>query len=703
MNIAERNSFARRVAALGLLAASVTMLGLGVSAAHEPSPSAPIAPAPHAAQSVRPHSSLAPSGAALQFAPAMLTPLAGGAATYNEGGVGSAVNAGSAYDVKVDASGNIVYVDVQHETLRRISAADGTVTTIAGVPAADNLARIQALSSFNQSTQSSLPSGGRFSRRELIKARVAALTQASHNGLKSMARSQAVSASAFHFDDPVALAIDASGNIFVADDFAQVVYEIAGNNVTIVAGQPYVGNYSGDGGLATAAELNSPEALAFDNAGNLLIADSGNDIVRKIDKVSGNISTIAGLPLQTNTTGDGGPATAAGLVFPDGLAVDSIGNIFIADGDANFIRKIDTSGNISTIAGTGGADYFGDGGPATSAAFNSPGNLALDAAGSLYIADYENNVIRKIDSAGNIHTVAGNPSANTYAGAPGLATAFDLGNLNAVAVESNGAIDIGAGTINYVVRAGSTTILDFGTLSFGDSAQQTLTLSNVGSSPIQFSGAPVVAGVGYTIQPASTNGCDFSSTLTLAPGAQCDLVVSLTINSYGVDAGSLTFSDNAATSTQVINLNAVVLKPASTTTLSVDHSSISAGGSVLLSASVSGFGSGNPTGSVSFFDDQPTGQVLIANAKLDGSDNASFTATSLSAGTHRFYASYPGDSQYNNSQSAEQTVSALGTPITSIVLTATPGTVTPGATINASVTLTASTTPTGTVLFRMAG
>ena len=704
MNTSERISFARRVAALGLLTASMTMLGAGVSAGHRPAFSEPIAPAPHAAKSVRPRPSLDPSGALLQFGPANLAPLAGGGSRYNEGGVGSAVNAGNASDIKVDASGNILYVDIRYGTLRRISATDGTVTTIAGVPAAETLLRVQSLA-ISQPQNSAVANAKPVSRRELTKARLAALASLSHGGLHAMARGQALSTSSIHFDDPVALAIDASGNIFIADDFAQVVYEIVGDNVTVIAGQPYEANYSGDGGPATAAELNSPEALAFDKAGNLLIADAGNDIVRRIDKITGNISTIAGLPLQTNSSGDGGPATAAGLVFPDGLAVDAAGDIYISDGDANVIRRIDTTGNISTLAGTGNADYYGDGGSATAAAISSPGNLAVDAAGSLYIADYENNVIRKVDSAGIIHTVAGSPYAPTYNGqTAALSTAFNLGNLNAVAVESNGAMDIGAGAINYVVRVGASTSLDFGTLGFNSSVSQNLTLSNAGSAPLQFSGPPVVSGADYSVRPSATNGCDFSSALTLAPGAQCGLSITLTNEVYGVDAGSITFTDNAAGSTQVVALTALTPKVGTTTQLTVISTAASAGSSLTLYAKVKGADDGRPTGSVNFYDDQPTGPVLVGSGALDASASTSTNTPALTAGAHNFYAVYPGVAQYDASQSAPQTVSALGTGISSIVLTATPGTVSAGATIDASVTVTGnSTTPTGTVLFRMAG
>jgi len=148
----------------------------------------------------------------------------------------------------------------------------------------------------------------------------------------------------------------------------------------------------GDGGPATSAQLNSPLAVAVDGDGNLYIADTGNSRIRKVTP-AGAISTIAG-GRSAGFSGDGGPATTAELHFPRGVAVDSAGSLYIADSENNRIRKVTPAGIISTVAGNGNAGYSGDGGPATDAQLRSPFGVSLDGAGRLYVADEGNNAIR---------------------------------------------------------------------------------------------------------------------------------------------------------------------------------------------------------------------------------------------------------------------------------------------------------------------
>ena len=157
--------------------------------------------------------------------------------------------------------------------------------------------------------------------------------------------------------------------------------------------------YAGDGGPATNASLFYPVRLARDASGRFYIGDSGNCRVRMVD-TNGIITTVAGNGTQ-GSSGDGGPAINANLSGPWGVAVDVAGNLFIADYFAQRIRKVDTNGIITTVAGTGTADYYGDGGPAINAALNDPCGLALDALGHLYIADSINQRIREVHIAGN--------------------------------------------------------------------------------------------------------------------------------------------------------------------------------------------------------------------------------------------------------------------------------------------------------------
>jgi uncharacterized protein YjiK len=208
------------------------------------------------------------------------------------------------------------------------------------------------------------------------------------------------------FNEPVGVATDLQGNIFIADRRSQRIREIdASGRITAFAGG---GNDSvlGDAGLATQATLRKPVGIATDFQGNVYIADYGDHRVRKVDG-NGIITTVAGNGTR-GFSGDGGPAIFAKLDGPQEVAADALGNLYIADSDNNRIRKVDGNGIITTVAGNGTQGFSGDGGTATKARLNLPGGLALDGEGDLYIADLGNQRIRKADANGVITTVAGN-------------------------------------------------------------------------------------------------------------------------------------------------------------------------------------------------------------------------------------------------------------------------------------------------------
>jgi sugar lactone lactonase YvrE len=196
---------------------------------------------------------------------------------------------------------------------------------------------------------------------------------------------------------PYDIAVDTAGNLYIADTYDQRIRKVDKSNIiTTVAGNGTAG-FSGDGGAATSAKLNYPKGIAVDVAGSLYIGDGGNNRVRKVNAATGVITTIAGTGVA-GSAGDNGAATAAQLNAPMGITFDTVGNILIADYNNNKIRKINTSGTITTIAGTGVAGYNGDDIKADSAKLNLPARVAVDAAGSIYIADEHNNRVRKVSA-----------------------------------------------------------------------------------------------------------------------------------------------------------------------------------------------------------------------------------------------------------------------------------------------------------------
>jgi uncharacterized protein (TIGR03437 family) len=231
---------------------------------------------------------------------------------------------------------------------------------------------------------------------------------------------------------PSGVAIDGSGNVYVADQWNLRIRKISSGNIATVAGNGGF-SYSGDGGAATRAQLNGPQGVALDPAGNLYIADSRNGVVRKIT-TDHNIATVPG----------------TSLILPRGLAADSAGNIYVSDALDNRVKRIGTDGSVVTVAGNGTAGFGGDGGPAAGAQLSGPAGLAVDRAGNLYIADFANNRIREVTTDGSIHTIAGT-GTQTYSGDGAAAVLAGLNGPLGVAVDSAGNLYI-ADTNNHAIR-----------------------------------------------------------------------------------------------------------------------------------------------------------------------------------------------------------------------------------------------------------
>ncbi len=237
-------------------------------------------------------------------------------------------------------------------------------------------------------------------------------------------------ATAAGLPSPNAVKLDTFGNLYLLDGNNRVrkVVAVTGIISTIVGDG--TGALLGDGGPATAAELYGPSDICFDKKGNLYIADGFNYRIRKVNAM-GIISTFAGNGFAALGSGDGGPATAAKFSLPTGIIADDIGNIYIADESANTVRKVDTFGNIITVAGNTLPLYTGDGIPATNAQI-SPIKVAIDSSGNLIIGDRYNERVFRVDHAGIIHSIAGIGGSGSYSGDGGPATAasFDVGGVS---------------------------------------------------------------------------------------------------------------------------------------------------------------------------------------------------------------------------------------------------------------------------------
>jgi len=277
---------------------------------------------------------------------------------------------------------------------------------------------------------------------------------------------------------PTGLAVDSAGDLYIADQQNSLILKVSsGGTATTVAGTSTAG-FSGDGDAAASAQLNGPTGVAVDASGNLYIADTLNNRVRKVSS-DGIITTVAGNG-SLSYSGDGGPATSAQLNGPQGLAADHSGNVFIADFGNNRVRKISSSGIITTVAGNGVAGFSGDGGPAASAELNGPAGIAVDSAGDVFFADSVNNRVRKVSVAGIITTVAGNGSSPPESinpiqvgdGEP--ATSAELSNPLGVAVDASGNLYIADTNDNAVRKVSTNGIIS--TVATGGSYQGTPTL-----------------------------------------------------------------------------------------------------------------------------------------------------------------------------------------------------------------------------------
>jgi len=489
--------------------------------------------------------------------------------------------------VAYDATGNLYLADAQNHVIREISKA-GIITVVAGTEATEG-----------------------------------------YSGDNGPATSATL-------DSPTGVAVDANGNIFIADSHNHRIREVSSGTITTIAGTGTAG-FSGDNGAATSAQLALPSAVAVDSTGNIYIADTNNQRIRKISGTT--ISTIAG-DGEELFAGDGAAATAAVLDSPTGVAVDKSGNVYIADRHNQRIRMISGT-TISTIAGSGTAGFSGDGATATAAQLFKPSGVSVDASGNVYIADTGNQRIREL-GGGAIATIVGSGQQG-YGADTTAPTGVNLNSPRSVAPDALGNLSI-SDKLNERIRAAALPTLTYTSDGVGIlSPTQSVTLANTGTASISVATITLVGP--FT---AAAGGTCSAPPITLAANASCTQNVAFLPVAVGADAGSIAFTGTGVVQ-QTILLAGTAVQTATTTTLTTSLNPAFIGTAITFTAVVAPTGTGTPTKTVAFYDGATT--LLSTQTLAAGSNTATFTTTALAAGAHSITAVYSGDANYITSTS----------------------------------------------------
>jgi sugar lactone lactonase YvrE len=446
----------------------------------------------------------------------------------------------------------------------------------------------------------------------------------------SFAQTPTVSALTVPLFIPSAIVFDATGNLYFAETGHHLIRKLDSlGNITTIAGTG-TQDLSGDAGPATAAALDSPQGLALDTANNLYIADTHNHRIRKLNLTTGTLVTVAGT--TSGFSGDTGPATSAQLTLPTALALDAVGNLYIADTGNHRIRKLTlATGIITTIAGIGTQGFSGDNGPATSTAIDSPTGLAVDIAGNLYLADTHNHLIRKITaSTGTITTIAGNGSPG-FSGDAAAATTATLAFPHGLSLDATGNIYL-ADTENHRIRRIDaitgiiTTVAGDGTQAFSGDNGPAIAASL--DSPSATSLSPT------NLLTLSDTGNQRIRQLTAQPAANTTIK---TIAGLGIQ------------SPEALILSAPAVIPYGSGQLSA---SLTAGSLI--------------NGSITFVD--ITNAAANATTTLGTatllSNVANLPVTTLAVGLHTIIATYSGDQAHPSTQSQILTLTITPLPIT---------------------------------------
>jgi sugar lactone lactonase YvrE len=588
--------------------------------------------------------------------------------------------------IAYDAAGNLYIAETGNHIIRKVDTA-GKITTVAGTGTqgfgGDNGPATAALL---DSPQGLAFGGGNLYIADTHNHRIRQLNL-STGVITSIAGSSAGfsgdsgPATAAQMNLPTALALDSSNNLYIADtqNYRVRKLNLTSGIITTVAGDGTQG-FGGDNGPATAAEVDSPTGLAVDTSQNLYIADTHNQRIRKVAAATETITTIAGG--TAGFSGDNGVAAAARLALPHGLSIDSAGNIYIADTANHRIRRIDpVTGTITTVAGDGTQSFSGDGNAATEASLDSPRATTVTAAGLVTLSDTANQRVRQLDTQvpPDIHTIAGLtsiPSSNLSLAGPSTLI-YGAGVLTATLATGNASGTITftlldpttatATTLESTPLLTSTATFDTGALFVGtysviasysgdqpSSQSQPLTFS-ITPRPLTATPDPITLLYGQPI-PTLTgtlsgdlpqDDANLTATYTAPIAAFAQVAIyPITAALSGAAAKNYSFTSVPAS---------VTIAPAPTVaTLTTSATSINAGVPLTLTATATPTTAGVPTGTITVKD----GTAAVFSA----ANPATFTTSSLAPGVHTLTMQYAGDRNFIASVSNSLLITVITTP-----------------------------------------
>lgn len=649
----------------------------------------------------------------------------GPAGYAGDNGLATAADLNGPHNVAIDAAGNIYIADMWNNCIRKVTASTGIITTVAGNGTAGYSGDGGAATSAELYHPSgvALDTAGNIYIADFANNRIRKVT-VSRNDISTVAGNGTAgyngdggSAISAVLNTPYSVAVDASGNIYISDTNNYRVRKVTASTgvISTVAGTG-TGGYSGNGGAATSAKISQPMGLALDAASNVYFADWGNAVIREVTATTGNISTVAGSG-SNGFSGDGGPATAAKLYYPYGVAVDMAGNIYIADDVNNRVRKVTAStGNISTVAGNGAAGYSGDGGAAISAALEYPYGVALDTANNIYIADEGNNRIRavaQIKATPSI-SVSCSPNPITYGSQTTTCTAtLSGGATGTVTWTINGGAWTSTSLSGGATSAGGLSGWNVGTYTIGVAYGGDSNNNPVNSSTtLTISKATPTVSVFCSPNPITYGGANSICTISASDSGTVSGTVSLTYNgiawttlSLSSGSATATWSSTSGIGTYTIGATyngdsnnttdtgsgtVTVNKTSPTVSLSSSVNPLIYGGLSVFTATINGGQS--PSGTVTF---QVNGQTFGTVAVSGGVAIYNGTNEVWAAGTDTISAIYSGD---GDNGGATGTLTETINKATPTITWATPTAITYGTALGAT-QLNASSTVAGTFVY----